>query len=54
MNKPQMTASSEKNCYIKIDKYIVYIEVSEATENKPHVMIWKEFDDVDRVTTVKH
>ena len=40
---PEMTASSTNSCYIKMGEYIVYLEVSEATDNEPQVKIWKEY-----------
>ena len=42
MARPEMTASSEQSCYIRIGDYIVYLEVSEATEGKPLVTFWKK------------
>ena len=37
--RPEMTASSTNSCYIKMGEYIVYLEVSEATDNEPQVKI---------------
>tara|TARA_Y100001938_G_scaffold44614_1_gene61950 strand:+ start:418 stop:588 length:171 start_codon:yes stop_codon:yes gene_type:complete len=54
IKRPEMTASSQHSCYIKIGEYIIYLEVSEATENKPHVSFWKEYWDYDRAVTLSH
>ena len=52
--RPEMTASSQQSCYIKIGEYIVYLEVSKATENKPYVSFWKEYWNDDRAITLSH
>jgi len=31
--------------YIMINGYTIYVEVSEATENKPHISYWEDKDD---------
>ncbi len=34
--------SADKSCYVEINGYTVYIEVSEATDNAPLVDYWTE------------
>ena len=52
MARPEMTASSEQSCYIRIGDYIVYLEVSEATEGKPLVTFWKKYWAYDKAVTL--
>lgn len=52
MARPEMTASSEQSCYIRIGDYIVYLEVSEATEGKPVVTFWKKYWAYDKAVTL--
>ena len=43
---------SAESCYITIGKHKVYLEISRATEDKPHVSYWKEDWEDDRVITL--
>lgn len=43
---------SPESCYITIGRHKVYLEISEATENKPHVSYWKIGWEDDRVITL--
>ena len=52
MARPEMTASSEQSCYIRIGDYIVYLEVSEATEGKRLVTFWKKYWAYDKAVTL--
>ena len=42
--------SAETSCYVEINGYTVYIEVSGATDNVPLVNYWTEDYDDDTVT----
>ena len=33
---------SPVSCYIMIGGYTIYIEVSQATDDKPHISYWEE------------
>ena len=48
------TLSSENSCYLGIKDYIIYVEVSKATGDKPLVSFWKKGWDDDRAVTVSH
>ena len=50
----EVTLSSENSCYLGIKDYIIYVEVSQATENKPLVSFWKKGLNDDRAVTVSH
>ena len=50
----EVTLSSENSCYLGIKDYIIYVEVSQATENKPLVSFWKKGWDDDRTVTLSH
>ena len=50
--RPIMAASSEQSCYIRIGEYIVYLEVSDVSDNKPQVKIWKEYWEHDKNITL--
>ena len=50
----EVTLSSENSCYLGIKDYIIYVEVSQATENKPLVSFWKKGWDDDRAITLSH
>ena len=59
MKKPEklnieMSISTEHSCYVSIKDYTVYIEVSEATNNKPYISFWKKGWEDDRVVTLSH
>ena len=43
---------SDHSGYIMIGDYTIYIEVSEATENKPKIAYWKDDWDDDRTVTI--
>ena len=44
------TFSADKSCYVEINGYTVYIEVSSATDNVPLVNYWTEDYPQDTVT----
>jgi len=44
------TFSADKSCYVQINGYTVYIEVSSATDNVPLVNYWTEDYPQDTVT----
>jgi len=50
----EMSISTEHSCYVSIKDYTVYIEVSEATDNKPYISFWKKGWKDDRAVTVSH
>ena len=50
----EVTLSSENSCYLGIKDYIIYVEVSKATGDKPLVSFWKKGWDDDRAITVSH
>ena len=50
----EVTLSSENSCYLGIKDYIIYVEVSQATDNKPLVSFWKRGAKDDRAITVSH
>ena len=50
----EVTLSSDNSCYLGIKDYIIYVEVSQATENKPLVSFWKKGWQDDRTVTVSH
>ena len=59
MKKPEklnieMSISSEHSCYVSVKDYIIYVEVSQATEDKPLVSFWKKGWKDDRSITVSH
>ena len=59
MKKPEklnieMSISTEHSCYVSIKDYTVYIEVSEATDNKPYISFWKKGWKDDRAVTLSH
>ena len=59
MKKPEklnieMSISSEHSCYVSVKDYIIYVEVSKATGDKPLVSFWKKGWDDDRAVTVSH
>jgi len=36
---------SPVSAYIKLNGFTIYVEVSEATENKPQISYWEDEDD---------
>ena len=40
MTKPTIDIKSDFSCYVEIEKFTIYLEVSSATENKPSVSYW--------------
>ncbi len=50
----EVTLSSDNSCYLGIKDYIIYVEVSQATENKPLVSFWKKGRQDDRAITRSH
>ena len=40
MSKPTIDIKSDFSCYVEIEKFTIYLEVSPATENKPYVSYW--------------
>ena len=36
---------SPVSAYIELNGFTIYIEVSEATENKPYISYWEDEDD---------
>ena len=59
MKKPEklnieMSISSEHSCYVRVKDYIIYVEVSQATEDKPLVSFWKKGWKDDRAVTLSH
>ena len=45
--------SAETSCYVEINGYTVYIEVSGATDNVPYVSYWTDDYPQDTVTHMK-
>jgi len=45
--------SAETSCYVEINGYTVYIEVSGATDNVPYVSYWTDAYPQDTVTHMK-
>ena len=42
MSKPTIDIKSDFSCYVEIEKFTIYLEVSPATENKPYVSYWRK------------
>jgi len=40
------------SCYVTIGDYTFYLELSEATSNRPYISYWKEDWEDDRVITL--
>lgn len=38
--------------YITVNGFTIYIEVSEATENKPYISYWKDGEQDDKVNHI--
>ena len=47
------TFSADKSCYVEINGYTVYIEVTDATDGVPHVSYWTDDYPQDTVTLMK-
>jgi len=59
MKKPEklnieVSLSSENSCYVSVKDYTIYVEVSQATNDKPYISFWKKGWEDDRSTTVSH
>ena len=59
MKKPEklnieMSISTEHSCYVSIKDYMIYVEVSQATNDKPYISFWKKGWEDDRSITVSH
>ena len=50
----EVSISSEHSCYVSVKDYTIYVEVSQATNDKPYISFWKKGWDDDRATTVSH
>ena len=50
----EVSLSSEHSCYVSVKYYTIYVEVSQATNDKPYISFWKKGWDDDRATTVSH
>jgi len=50
----EMSISSEHSCYVSVKGYTIYVEVSQATNNKPYISFWKKGWEDDRAVTVSH
>ena len=45
---------SASSCYLGIKEYFIYVEVSQATNDKPYISFWKKGWQDDRAVTVSH
>ena len=50
----EVSLSSENSCYVSVKDYTIYVEVSQATNDKPYISFWKKGWEDDRSTTVSH
>jgi hypothetical protein len=50
----EMSISSEHSCYVSVKDYTIYVEVSQATNNKPYISFWKKGGEDDRAITLSH
>ena len=50
----EVALSSEHSCYVSVKDYAIYVEVSEATNNKPYISFWKKGWEDDRAVTLSH
>ena len=50
----EMSISSEHSCYVSVKDYAIYVEVSEATNDKPYISFWTKGWEDDRSITVSH
>ena len=59
MKKPEklnieVSLSSENSCYVSVKDYTIYVEVSQATNDKPYISFWKKGWQDDRAVTLSH
>ena len=50
----EVSLSSEHSCYVSVKDYTIYVEVSQATNDKPYISFWKKGWEDDRAVTVSH
>ena len=50
----EVSLSSENSCYVSVKDYTIYVEVSQATNDKPYISFWKKGWQDDRAITVSH
>ena len=50
----EVSLSSEHSCYVSVKDYTIYVEVSQATNDKPYISFWKKGWEDDRAVTVCH
>ena len=50
----EVSLSSENSCYVSVKDYTIYVEVSQATNDKPYISFWKKGGEDDRAITVSH
>ena len=50
----EVSLSSENSCYVSVKDYTIYVEVSQATNDKPYISFWKKGWEDDRAVTVSH
>ena len=50
----EVSLSSENSCYVSVKDYTIYVEVSQATNDKPYISFWKKGWEDDRAITVSH
>ena len=50
----EVSLSSEHSCYVSVKDYTIYVEVSQATNDKPYISFWKKGWDDDRAVTLSH
>ena len=50
----EVSLSSEHSCYVSVKDYTIYVEVSQATNDKPYISFWKKGWEDDRAITVSH
>ena len=46
----EVSLSSENSCYVSVKDYTIYVEVSQATNDKPYISFWKKGWEDDRAT----
>ena len=50
----EVSLSSENSCYVSVKDYTIYVEVSQATNDKPYISFWKKGWEDDRAVTLSH
>ena len=50
----EVSLSSEHSCYVSVKDYMIYVEVSQATNDKPYISFWKKGGEDDRTVTLSH